>query len=58
MTNKALLTSRSKPGISTTMSQRMMSKHLCPDCSYVLLRHVRLGELYWRCSHCHREMPL
>jgi len=57
-TSKALLTNRRQLGISTTISQWMMSKHLCPHCSDVLLRHVRLGEVYWRCSHCHQEMPV
>ncbi|BAU66358.1 pentapeptide repeat protein [Stanieria sp. NIES-3757] len=35
----------------------MMSQHTCPCCSYLLLRHLRLGGLYWRCSHCYQEMP-
>ena len=35
----------------------MMSKHTCPSCSYTLLRHIRNGGLYWRCSHCYQEMP-
>jgi len=41
-----------------TFGQSMMNTHTCPCCSYTLLRHVRLGELYWRCSHCHAEMPV
>ncbi|NJK48138.1 hypothetical protein HC931_08090 [Candidatus Gracilibacteria bacterium] len=36
----------------------MLSKHICPCCSYTLLRHIRLGGLYWCCSHCHQEMPV
>jgi ribosomal protein L37AE/L43A len=45
---------------STAMHTRqpMMSKHACPCCSYTLLRHLRLGGLYWRCSHCYQEMPV
>lgn len=35
----------------------MLSKHICPCCSYTLLRHIRWGGLYWHCSHCHQEMP-
>lgn len=35
----------------------MKSRHICPCCSYTLLRHIRWGGLYWRCSHCHQEMP-
>lgn len=58
MLNKALLTSPRKLSISTTISQSMMSKHFCPNCSDILLRHVRLGELYWRCSYCYQEMPV
>ncbi len=38
--------------------QSMMSKHTCPCCSYTLLRHIRLGGIYWRCSHCYQEMPV
>jgi ribosomal protein L37AE/L43A len=38
-------------------SNPMMSKHTCPCCSYTLLRHLSLGSLYWRCSHCYQEMP-
>jgi ribosomal protein L37AE/L43A len=45
---------------STAIHSRhsMMSKHTCPCCSYTLLRHLRLGGLYWRCSHCYQEMPV
>lgn len=41
-----------------SFQQPMMSKHNCPCCSYTLLRHIRLGGLYWRCSHCYQEMPV
>jgi len=41
-----------------TFGQSMMNTHTCPCCSSTLLRHVRLGELYWRCSHCHADMPV
>lgn len=58
MVNKASLTNSSQLGISTTISQGMMSKHLCPHYSDVLLRHVRLREVHWRCSHCYWEMPV
>ncbi|MFM2313770.1 MAG: hypothetical protein RLZZ04_3046 [Cyanobacteriota bacterium] len=36
----------------------MSSRHTCPCCSYILLRHLGLGSLYWRCSHCYQEMPV
>ncbi len=36
----------------------MISKQTCPCCSYTLLRHVRLGSIHWRCSHCYQEMPV
>jgi ribosomal protein L37AE/L43A len=35
----------------------MFSRHTCPCCSYVLLRHLGLRGFYWRCSHCYQEMP-
>ncbi|AFZ34085.1 pentapeptide repeat protein [Stanieria cyanosphaera PCC 7437] len=35
----------------------MTSQQICPCCSYTLLRHLRLGGLYWHCSHCYQEMP-
>lgn len=34
------------------------SQHTCPCCSYTLLRHIRWGGIYWRCSHCYQEMPI
>ena len=36
----------------------IMSRHTCPCCSYTLLRHIRCGGIYWRCSHCYQEMPV
>lgn len=42
---------------NSIMDFSMMSHHTCPCCSYTLLRHIRLGGLYWRCSHCYQEMP-
>jgi ribosomal protein L37AE/L43A len=35
----------------------LISRHTCPCCLYILLRHLGLGGLYWRCSHCYQEMP-
>lgn len=32
-------------------------KPICPCCSYPLLRHIGLHEIYWYCSHCHQKMP-
>lgn len=29
----------------------------CPCCANTLLRHIRSGEVYWFCRHCHQEMP-
>lgn len=42
---------------SKVLDQSMTNQHTCPCCSYILLRHIRLGGLYWRCHHCHEEMP-
>ncbi|MBR8837371.1 MAG: hypothetical protein DSM106950_26015 [Stigonema ocellatum SAG 48.90 = DSM 106950] len=33
-------------------------KNTCLCCSETLLRHIRLRGIYWRCSHCHQEMPV
>ena len=41
-----------------TVGQLMMMKHTCPCCSDTLLSHIRFGEIYWRCSYCHQEMPI
>ena len=35
----------------------IINGHICPCCSYTLLRHLRWGGIYWRCSHCYQEMP-
>ena len=35
----------------------IMSRRICPCCSYMLLRHLGLAGHYWRCSHCYQEMP-
>ena len=35
----------------------MLNQHLCPFCSYPLLRHIRGGQPYWFCRHCHQEAP-
>lgn len=48
---------RGKISSPNALDRSMTTQHACPCCSYVLLRHVRLGRLYWRCSHCHGEMP-
>lgn len=36
----------------------MNSRYICPGCSTVLLRHINMGGLYWRCSCCCQEMPI
>jgi ribosomal protein L37AE/L43A len=41
-----------------SQDQSMVKQHSCPCCSNILLRHMRLGTLYWRCSHCHQAMPV
>jgi hypothetical protein len=35
-----------------------ISRHICPSCSDILLRHIRSGEIYWRCSTCYQAMPV
>lgn len=29
----------------------------CPCCDYSLLRHVKMGKVYWFCPHCWQTMP-
>ncbi|OKH32816.1 hypothetical protein NIES2119_24860 [[Phormidium ambiguum] IAM M-71] len=41
-----------------TIDHCMHEHHTCLCCSNILLRHIRLGGIYWRCSHCYQEMPV
>ncbi|HBB36266.1 MAG TPA: hypothetical protein DDZ80_13405 [Cyanobacteria bacterium UBA8803] len=41
-----------------TLGKLIVIKHTCPCCSETLLRHIRFGGIYWRCSYCHQEMPI
>ncbi len=34
----------------------MRTRHTCPCCSSVLLRHISRSRVYWRCSHCRASM--
>jgi ribosomal protein L37AE/L43A len=53
-----LITDYSRDHISIKISQSMKEKYSCPYCSNALLRHIRSGVLYWRCSSCYQEMPI
>lgn len=54
----------SKPNLSQqvldplAINRTMNSRHTCLCCSTVLLRHMRLQGLYWRCQHCRADMPI
>ncbi|MBD2195892.1 MULTISPECIES: hypothetical protein [Calothrix] len=52
------LTDTSKGNTITYTWNSMWSHHICPCCSYALLRHMGHTGIYWRCSHCYQEMPL
>ncbi len=52
-----LKTGNSQENIAIYTKLSMMSRHTCPCCSYILLRHIRWGGTYWRCHHCYQEMP-
>lgn len=39
-------------------NQTIDSRHLCPCCANILLRHIRSNKLYWRCGHCCQIMPI
>jgi len=43
---------------SIKIAQSMNSRQICLCCSNPLLRHIGLGKLYWRCSHCYQSMPV
>ncbi|MCY7390343.1 MAG: hypothetical protein LH647_02220 [Leptolyngbyaceae cyanobacterium CAN_BIN12] len=43
---------------TTAIDHSMNTRRTCPCCSRVLLRHVRLGGLYWHCDHCYEDMPI
>ncbi len=43
---------------SIKIAQSMSSRHTCLCCSNLLLRHICLGKLYWRCNHCCQAMPV
>ncbi|MBW4580523.1 MAG: hypothetical protein KME42_13240 [Tildeniella nuda ZEHNDER 1965/U140] len=54
-----LMPDRSRQLLETNVMRRSLrGRHTCPLCSTALLRHMRLGGLYWRCSHCNDEMPV
>jgi RNA recognition motif-containing protein len=52
---RSLTVNQSKPPLPIQVAFK--SKHTCPCCSSTLLRHIRLGSIHWRCSHCRQEMP-
>jgi hypothetical protein len=43
---------------SIDQKQSIDARQLCPCCSYVLLRHIRANQLYWRCGYCYQDMPV
>ena len=50
---------RSQQGLGTSsIEDPMSSRRTCLCCSTVLLRHMRMGGLYWHCRSCHTEMPI
>lgn len=54
----ALLNQGARVSVTTPFDRVMVAQHACPCCSYVLLRHIGAGGVYWRCSHCHEIMPI
>jgi hypothetical protein len=36
----------------------MTTRHICPCCSSILLRHISCSRVYWRCTHCHAPMSV
>ena len=35
-----------------------MSNHSCICCSDRLIRHIKIGKIYWYCLTCRQEMPI
>jgi len=52
------ITENSRENLAVYAGQSRLSKYACPCCSYILLRHIDLAGIYWRCSHCYQEMPV
>lgn len=51
-------TGNSQECIAMYTGQSILSKSVCPCCSYILLRHIDLEGIYWLCSHCYQKMPV
>lgn len=51
-------TENSRENLAVYAGQSRLRKSTCPCCSYILLRHIDLEGIYWRCSHCYQEMPV
>ncbi|NHC36062.1 hypothetical protein [Scytonema millei] len=51
-------TENSRENLAVYAEQSRLRKSTCPCCSYILLRHIDLAGIYWRCSHCYQEMPV
>ncbi len=43
---------------TSAVDRSMSSRRTCLCCSGILLRHMRLGGLYWRCHSCYTDMPV
>lgn len=41
-----------------TLEQSMTRQHICPCCSYPLLRHIQSGEVSWKCDHCYTSVGI
>jgi ribosomal protein L37AE/L43A len=55
---RGLINGRKLRTINPTTNQSMSARETCLCCSNSLVRHIRLGGIYWRCSHCYQEMPI
>ncbi|MBD2457661.1 hypothetical protein H6G80_26770 [Nostoc sp. FACHB-87] len=51
------ITDHSQGNTTTYTWNCMWSHHICPCCSYGLLRHISNSGIYWHCSHCYQQMP-
>ncbi len=53
-----LVPEKNQNSSSSKIAQSMSSRQVCLCCSNPLLRHIKLGKLYWRCNHCYQVMPV
>ena len=60
MPTSTITVSKLAPSLTQSLNSQIMktadkdaaNQHTCLCCSHILLRHIKSGNVYWRCSHC------